>query len=119
MSPVELFIIEQPPELRPILKKLRYLILSASPQIEEKLVYNIPFFYGKRRIFYLNPLKDGVDLGFCDGYLISENPLLKIKARTQVRTIFYENLSDIDEEILLPLIHEAVIIDQNKLKRKV
>jgi uncharacterized protein YdhG (YjbR/CyaY superfamily) len=53
VSPVEFFIIEQPPEVRPMLKKLRHLILSASPKIEEKLVYNIPFFYGRKRIFYL------------------------------------------------------------------
>ncbi len=118
MSPVEIYILEQPSELRPILKKLRYLILSAAPQITEKLVYNIPFFYGKKRIFYLNPLKDGVDLGFCDGYLISDNPVLERKSRSQVRTIFYCHPAEIDEEVLLPLIHEAIIIDQNKPKRK-
>lgn len=102
-----------------MLKKLRHLILSASPQIEEKLVYNIPFFYGRKRIFYLNPVKNGIDLGFCNGYIMEKNPLLETKNRSQIRTAFFNNLSEITEEILLPLIHEAIIIDQNKLKRKV
>ena len=118
MSPVEVFILDLPAELRPVFRQLRNIILSASPQIEEKLVYNIPFFYGKKRIFYLNPLKNGVDLGFCDGYLLSDNPVLEQKSRTQVKTIFYRHHSEIDEEILIPLIHEAIIIDLNKPKRK-
>ena len=117
MSPVEVFILDLPAELRPVFRQLRNIILSASPQIEEKLVYNIPFFYGKKRIFYLNPLKNGVDLGFCDGYLISENLVLETKNRTHVRTIFYSNTAEIDEEILRPLIYEAIIIDQIKTKK--
>jgi len=98
---------------------LRQLILSASPQIEEKLVFNIPFFYGRKRIFYLNPAKNGVDLGFCDGHLMAENPLLETKNRSQIRTAFFSHLSEIPDEILLPLIHEAIILDEIKLKGKV
>jgi hypothetical protein len=79
MSPVEIFILDQPENLKPILKKLRGLILSSSPFIAEKLVFNIPFFYGKKRIFYVNPQKSWVDLGFCEGYLLAENPVLETK----------------------------------------
>jgi len=117
MSPVEIFILEQPDKLKPVLKKLRALILSASPFIEEKLVYNIPFFYGKKRIFYLNPQKTWVDLGFCEGYLLAENPILQTKERTQVKTIRYTTISEIIDDDLLPIIHEAIIIDQLKNKK--
>jgi hypothetical protein len=92
--------------------------MEASPQIVEKLVFNIPFFYGRKRIFYLNPLKNGVDLGFCNGYIMEANPLLETKNRSQIRTAFFNNLSEITDEVLLPLIHEAIIIDQNKSKPK-
>jgi len=112
MSPVEIFILEQPEKLRPALKKLRGLILSASPFIEEKLVYNIPFFYSKKRIFYLNPQETRVDLGFCEGYLLSDNHVLQTKNRKQVKTITFNNISEIDEDVLLPIIHEAIIIDE-------
>lgn len=118
MLPVEIYILDQPENLKPILKKLRALILSASPFIEEKLVYNIPFFYGKKRIFYLNPQENWVDLGFCDGYLLEENPVLQIKNRTQVRTIRFNSIGEINDEVILPLIHEAIIVDQLKNKKE-
>jgi hypothetical protein len=118
VSPVEIYILEQPPELQPILKKLRYLILSASPQLEEKMVYKIPFFYCRKRILYLNPLKGGVDLGFCDGFMMGENQLLENKNRTQVRTIRFSKIADIDDESIIPLIHEAILIDQLRAARK-
>ena len=114
MSPVEIFILDQPEKLKPVLKKLRGIILSASPFLEEKLVYNIPFFYGKKRIFYLNPQETWVDIGFCDGHLLAENPILETKERTLVKTIRYHSFNEIKEDDLLPIIHEAIIIDQIK-----
>lgn len=117
MSPVELFITEQPVKLKPVLKKLRALIFSASPFVEEKLVYNIPFFYGKKRIFYLNPQGNRVDLGFCEGYLLSNHPVLQTKNRSQVRTIGFYNIDEIEEDVLLPIIHEAIIIDEIKNRK--
>lgn len=114
MTPVEQYILELPENLKPLVKKIRHLIISASPFIEEKLVYGIPFFYGKKRIFYITPKKDNIDFGFCNGYLMAENRLLQIKDRTQVRTITIYKLSEIKDEVLIPLIHEAIIIDENK-----
>ncbi len=119
MSPIEIFILEKPEKLRPTLKKLRGLILSASPFIEEKMVYNIPFFYGKKRIFYLNPQETWVDLGFCEGYLLSDHPVLQTKNRTQVKTIRFNKIEEIEEDVLLPIIHEAIIIDEVKNRKKI
>ena len=109
MNPVELFIIEQPQKLRPIYEKLREIILNEIPQIHEKLVYGIPFYYLKKRIFYFAPKKNGIDLGFCDGYLLSKHPILEVKGRSRVRTIFFDGVESINEEILIPIIHEAVL----------
>jgi hypothetical protein len=114
MNQVELFIIEQPEKSQPIYCKLRGIILNEIPQIQEKIVYGIPFFYLKQRIFYFAPKKNGMDLGFCDGFLLSKHPLLEIKDRSQVRTIFIDQLKSINEEILIPLIHEAVLVHNKR-----
>lgn len=114
MLDVEVFITEQPHNFQPIYKKLRFLITSQIPQIEEKMAYGIPFFYLKRRIFYLSPKKKDVELGFCDGYLLSDNPVLDVKGRSQVRTIFFSSHKEVDENIIIPLIHEAVIVQKQK-----
>lgn len=114
MSPVEEFILEQTQNIKPILYRVRELILSASPYIQEKMVYNIPFFYGKKRMFYLNPHKNGVELGFCYGYLMAEHDVLKSKNRSQVKTLSFYSPEDVQEETINPLIHEAILIDQVK-----
>lgn len=116
MSPVEEYILDFPDNIRQILKNLRRIILSSAPQMEERLTYGIPFFYLTKRIFYLNPLKASVDLGFCEGYLLSENPLLEIKNRSQVKTINYRIFNAIEEGLLLPIIHEAILAHRFKLK---
>ena len=67
----------------------------------------------------MNPVKNGVDLGFCNGYIMEANPLLETKNRSQIRTAFFNNLSEISEESLLPLIHEAISIDKIKYKGKI
>ncbi len=112
MTPVEDYILNQPEILKPVIKKLRFLILSASPRIEEKIVYGLPFFYGKKRIFYINVKRDFVELGFCRGYLMAEHPGLEIQNRTQVKTITFNSLPAIKDKTILPLIHEAILIDE-------
>lgn len=118
MSTVEEFIEEQPENLKPLIRKLHNLITSASPYIDDRLVYGIPFYYGKKRIFYIAPQKKSVDLGFCEGHLLSENQILETKNRTQVKTIRFNNINEINAEIILPLIHEAIIIDENRNSKK-
>lgn len=118
MNPVDFFILEQPKKLQPLLKKLRYIILSSSPHIEEKIVYNIPFYYLHKRIFYVNPQNTFVELGFCNGFLISEYPILESKNRTQVKTISYNSLQDVDEEILMSILQEAILLNEWKNAKK-
>jgi hypothetical protein len=117
MSPAEEFMLDQAHELKPILKKLHSLILSSSPKVADRLVYGIPFYYGNKRIFYINPQKKSVELGFCEGHLLSANRILKTKDRKQVKTIGFKSIDEIQEDILLPIIHEAILIDQLHKKR--
>lgn len=118
MSPVEEFILDQPEHLKSILKKLHRLIISTSPFLKEKLVYGIPFYYGTKRILYINPKKQAIELGFCKGYLLAENSILETKNRTEVKTISFGSADKIIEEEILPLIHEAILIDQVENKKE-
>jgi hypothetical protein len=71
----------------------------------------------RRRIFYINPQKQSVELGFCRGDLLGENALLKSKGRKQVKTISFRNISEIEDEQILPIIHEAILVDEIKSKK--
>jgi hypothetical protein len=65
---------------------------------------------------YLNPKTDGVDLGFCRGALLTSHSLLGRTELKEVRIVNYRSLPDIQEEILIPIIYEAMIL--NELKKK-
>ncbi|MDX1641781.1 MAG: DUF1801 domain-containing protein [Balneolaceae bacterium] len=69
-----------PDDERSIVHYLRDLVLSTLHPIEEKLAYNVPFYYGQSRICYIWPasipwggVNHGVILGFCRGYLLSDD----------------------------------------------
>lgn len=118
MSPIDYFILDQPEKLQPILKNLRSIIISCSPHIEEKMVYGIPFFYLQKRVFYLNPKNNFVELGFCNGYLISDHPSLESKNRTQVKTITFSHFKDVDEESLREILQEAILVNEFLARKK-
>jgi len=101
-----------------MLQKLHSIILSCAPQMEAKLTYNIPFYYYYSRLCYLNLKEDGVDLGFCRGALLSEHYLLGRKELKEVRIIHYKSIQEIKEEELLPIIFEAVILNELTNKKK-
>lgn len=98
MNPVELFIIDQAQKLQAIYGKQRGIILNKIPQIHEKLIYGIPFFYLQKRIFYLTPKINGIDLGFYEGFLLSKHSILEVKDRSQVRTIFFGGNGEIKKK---------------------
>jgi hypothetical protein len=56
-------------------------------------------------------------LGFCEGYLPGENKILQAKNREQVKTIRFFSVSEINDDIVLPIIHEAILPDQLRNKK--
>jgi len=76
MNQIDIYILNQEQPAMEMLKKLNSILLSCLPQMEARLTYNIPFYYYFGRLCYLNPKVSGVDLGFCRGALLAENPLL-------------------------------------------
>lgn len=91
-----------------------YQIISTYPQVTCRIRYNVPFFYRKTWICYLNPLKDGeVELCFVRANELSnEHGLLDFKNRTQVAGVTYLTTNDIREDVLADTLQEALLLDE-------
>ena len=113
MNNIDEYILDQDPEYSKIVEKLRQIILFCSPMITEKFVYKTPFYYGHKRICYINSKRNSVDLGLCYGFELSNHQgLLESKDRNTVKTITIKSLSDIDDTLIAEIIHETILIDE-------
>lgn len=132
MQEIEAFIDNLPKDEQMIVKRLRALILQTDPRIVEKLSYGVPYFYRNRRLFFLWPASaipcreqrkktlpaPKVTLGFCSGNLLSNvQRLLSGGGRKQVYTLGIASLSDIDERLLCEVFYEAILVDDQFIKR--
>lgn len=112
MTPTEAYIIELPENQRQIMQRLHDLPFSF-PQVTTKIRYKIPFFYRRKWLCYLNPIKNnGVELCFLKGSELSnEQGILEATERKMVRGIRFYSADDIDEKVLREVINEAIILD--------
>jgi len=99
---------------------LRQIILETLPlSCKEKLAYNVPFFYGKKRICLIWPatiprggIKKGVLLGFCQGHKLQDpDHYLERGTNKQVFYKVYLSPDEIDEEAIKALLHDALRVD--------
>jgi len=110
-----------PENERIIVDVLRQIILSYLPKTcKEKLSYNVPSFYGRRRICLIWPasiarggIRNGVLLGFWQGYRLpdTENYLIH-GTNKQIFYKIYHSVDEIDEHSIAVLLKEAVEVDQ-------
>jgi len=99
---------------------LRQIIKTHIPKTcVEKLSYNVPSFYGRRRICLIWPasiarggIRSGVLLGFWQGFRLpyAENYLLHGNNK-QIFYKIYQSADEIDEHAISCLLKEAVEID--------
>ncbi len=96
-----------------ILTHLHELLMS-HPNMVTKLRYKIPFYYQKSWICYLNPLKNGaVELVFLRASELSnERGALQFNGRKQVAGLSYYSPKDIDENLFLEILGEAILLDE-------
>jgi hypothetical protein len=121
MNDVSDFIAEKELPVRKILNYLRNLILQAAPKIIEKFSYQIPFYDYYGMLCYINVHKNGVDLGFCAGYLLSdEHNILEARNRKQVKTVTFQSVEEViaKEETLRYILQEALLINEEKNKTR-
>lgn len=88
--------------------------LTQNHDLLGKISYNIPVYYRKSWVCYLNPIKNnGIELVFTKGHRLSNDQgLLDKKKRKYVAGIDLYNLKHVPEQSIDEIIQEALIIDQ-------
>jgi hypothetical protein len=99
-----------PEEERIIVDLLRQIILKYLPAgFKEKLSYNVPYFYGNRRVCLIWPgsvpwggFRSGVFLGFCQGNkLVDPDNYLDHGTNKQVYYKIFHSVDEIDEQAIV------------------
>jgi hypothetical protein len=116
MNPAAQYILNQQEPFRTILLQLQSLIQQAVPGCTLKYKYRLPFYYLMEKPFcYLNCSKGYVDLGFMRGaWLTEHSDALITKDRKVVKSLRYRRVEDIDVEILLAVLQQAVNAQDKK-----
>jgi len=98
---VDEYIQKQHSPQKEICQKLREVILSTFPNIEEKMKYGVPYYNEK---FYIVGLKDHVNLGFSIKNLSKEEISLFEGTGKTTRHIEIPTLKDINEKEIIKLL---------------
>lgn len=88
--------------------------LSDHHDLMGNISYNIPMYYRKSWVCYLNPIKkNGIELAFTKGNQLSnEQGILNSKNRKMVAGIELYNIQDLPERAIDEIVQEALILDQ-------
>jgi len=98
---------------------LREVIINAHPQIQESIKYKLPFYTFNGLLFFLNPRKDYVEMGFCNGaYLHDEAGVFKALDRAYIRHLYVYNIEDAFKDSTRELIQQAILYNELKKKKK-
>jgi hypothetical protein len=108
-----------PENERTIVDVLRQIVLRHLPHCKEKLTYNVPFYYGKRRICLIWPgsvpwggISEGVLFGFCYGNKLKDaGNYLTHGNKKQVFYKIFHSPEEINYEAIVALLNEAVDVD--------
>lgn len=106
------------PTQKAIVQELDSLILAQSDKFHFKFSYELPFYQYIKNLCYINCKKNGdVDICFWNGKQLNI-PELEWNGRVIIKSLTYQVPDDIDEELLVFTLQEAIKI-QEKLYRKV
>lgn len=120
MKTIDEYIDQLPEEKAGLVQKLRHLMLSLVPGIQEKFSFKIPFYYYHGMFSYLNATKDSVNVAFCRGKdLINEFPQLEIKNRAIIASVSIKTEKDIDTFQLKQIIVAAAIWNEEAKRNKI
>ena len=110
-----------PDDERIVVDVLRQIILENLPSTcKEKLAYNVPYYYGNRRICLIWPgsvpwggIREGVLFGFCQGYKLADTDNYLIHGTNkQVYYKIFHSADEIDELAIIKLLKEAIAVDK-------
>ena len=122
MTEVENFIYQFEDQQREVMLYFHNLLVM-DLNLTGKIRYQIPFYYGRSWICYLNPDKNKqVEFAFTRGNELSnQQGILDSKGRKQVFSIHFEKIADIPHQAINEMIQEAILLDETqpyKPKRK-
>ena len=109
-----------PDSERAIVDVLRELILESIPNCQEKLSYNVPFYYRHYRMCFIWPPAvlwgskpiPSVEIGFCYGNLLNDEAnYLERGKRKQIYMKTYQNVNEIDVDMIRSYLFDAVQVD--------
>ena len=116
-----------PDEERGIVDYLQEIIIECIPECKEKLSYNVPYYSKHSRICFIWPASvpwgnvkmNGVQLGFCKGYLLQDDiNYLEKGNRKQVYSKVFFDIKEIDVDLLRVYLFDAVEVDEEFSKNK-
>jgi hypothetical protein len=109
-----------PENERLLVDVLRQIVIATLPTgRKEKLTYNVPYYYGNKRICLIWPasvpwggFSEGVLLGFSQGNKLPDTGnYLTHGTNKQVYYKIFRSVDEIDEMAIISLLNEAVRID--------
>lgn len=107
-------------EQQAIANKVRQLLLTLVPGIQEKLSFKIPFYHYYGMFCYINAIPNGIDVGFCRGKdLAGEFEHLEEKGRAIVATVALYTTKDIQQKELREIIIAAALWNEEAKKKKI
>jgi uncharacterized protein len=102
-----------------IVAQLRHIIHALVPAVQEKYSFKIPFYHYFGMFCYINPVKDGVDLGICNGKSFAEEfEHLDVKGRALIATVRLHTLKDIAAKQVEEIIATAAIVKETTAAAK-
>jgi hypothetical protein len=124
-SHVHDFLAYLPPDELDMVELLRTIILESIPDCKEKLAFNVRFYYRYSRLCFIWPggvpwgkTKEGVEIGFCKGHLLSDSSYLNVGGRKEVFIKTFQNKKEINVNKLRALLYEAAFIDEELYRLK-
>ncbi len=115
MKPADLYILNQPEKYRNILLHIASVIEHTIPNVTLEYKWTVPYFYYKNKtLCYLNASHKHqfVDVGFAKGFQLKQNKqhLVVDNGRNTVKSLRYFSLEEINNEILISVIQEAITL---------
>lgn len=105
---VDDYINNAPKFAKPILKKLRKLIIASSPNVNESIKWNNPFYGLKALGLGFNSAHKEVRLTFFDGSKIKDPKHILRESLSGKKNLFFKNTKDIDEKTVTSYIKTAI-----------
>lgn len=116
---VDEYIFNLSAEQQAIAGKVRQLLLTLVPGIQEKLSFKIPFYHYYGMFCYINAIPNGIDVGFCRGKdLAGAFEHLELKGRAIVATVALHSVNDIQQKELREIIVAAALWNEEAKKQK-